>query len=111
MLFHLFSRGLLRPGLTYLTTGADDTYGSAGATGGAATGRDDDYGMGAGRTRGQEQGGYGAGGYDDDQSGGKKDSTAGKLMEKAGDMFKSEKLKERGGEKREQAGGYGGENY
>jgi hypothetical protein len=99
--------------VTVMTTGADDTYGSAGATGGAATGRDDDYGMGAGRTGGQDQGGFGAGGYDDDNNNNKsggKDSTAGKLMEKAGDMFKNPKLKERGAEKREQAGGYGGDD-
>jgi len=50
----------------------------------------------------------GSGRTDDDydnSSSGKKDSTAGKLMEKAGNLFKSEKLEERGAEKRRQAGG------
>jgi hypothetical protein len=31
-------------------------------------------------------------------------------MEKAGGLFKSDKLKQQGAEKREQAGGYGGNN-
>ena len=38
------------------------------------------------------------------------DSTAGKFMEKAGNMFKSEGMAEKGREKREQAG-LGGDNY
>jgi hypothetical protein len=40
------------------------------------------------------------------------DSTAGKLMEKVGGFLHNDKLQERGAEKREQAGGYGGnDNY
>jgi hypothetical protein len=34
----------------------------------------------------------------------------GKLMEKAGGVFKSDKLEEQGAEKRRQAGGYGGDD-
>ena len=41
-----------------------------------------------------------------------KDSTMGKLMEKAGGMLKNEKMVEKGEQKREQAGyGQGGSNY
>lgn len=115
--FHLTTQQRLT---LIVLTGQDDTYGSAGATGGAGTGRDDEYGMGSGRTGTQQSGGYGSGtgtgsgSYGDDdgtQSGGnKQDSTAGKLMQKAGDLFNSDKLKERGAEKRGDAGGYGGNN-
>ena len=65
-----------------------------------STGRDENYGMGAGRTGQQEQGGFGAGGdYDDDtsrRSGGKNDSTMGKMMEKAGGLFKNKGMEEKG---------------
>lgn len=43
---------------------------------------------------------------DDTSGSSKQDSTAGKLMEKAGGMFKSNKLQERGEQKRREAGGY-----
>lgn len=39
------------------------------------------------------------------------DSTMGKMMEKAGGMFKNEKLQQRGAEKRQEAGAYDGGNY
>jgi hypothetical protein len=87
--------------------GTDDTYGDSTRTGGIGTGRDDNYGVGSGRTGQQERGGYGGGGdsYDDNEGGGgKKDSTTGKLLEKAGGLFKSNKLEERGAEKRREAG-------
>lgn len=111
--------------------GQDDTYGSSTTTGGATTGRDNEYvshlichdfhsipflthvpiqGLGSGRTDAQESGGYGAGdntgsSYDDnDSSSRNKDSTTGKLLEKAGSLFKNEKLQERGAEKRRDAG-------
>lgn len=114
--------------------GSDDTYGDSTRTGGTGTGRDQEYvnhpylslcstrflvsvsmltihdfqGMGSGRTSDQDRGGYGAGGDDYDQSSSNKnDSTAGKLMEKAGNLFGSDKLQERGAEKRRDAGGYG----
>lgn len=94
--------------LTFVA-GGDDTYGSSGRTGGAGTGGDDNYGVGSGRTQGQSQGGYGAGGYDDDNNNsGGKDSTAGKLMEKAGALFGSKGLQEKGAEKR---GATGGDDY
>ena len=69
--------------------------------------------MGSGRTRQQEAGGYGGelgtgSGYDDSGATGGKDSTTGKLMEKAGSVFHSQSLEQKGREKREQAGGYGG---
>ncbi|KAJ9656040.1 hypothetical protein H2198_005200 [Neophaeococcomyces mojaviensis] len=95
--------------------GANDTYGDEKETGGADTGRDHNYGMGSGRTASQERGGIfpTEPGRDDvrrdrdDTSGSsKQDSTAGKLMEKAGGMFKSNKLQERGEQKRREAGGY-----
>ena len=67
--------------------------------------------MGSGRTGAQDAGGHGAGTGDDnrydddnDKSGGKKDSTAGKLMEKVGGMLKNEKLEKQGAEKRREAG-------
>lgn len=41
-----------------------------------------------------------------DQSGQSKDSTTGKLMEKAGAMFGSDKMQQRGEQKRREAGGY-----
>lgn len=41
---------------------------------------------------------------DDSQRDSGKDSTMGKLMEKAGGMLKNEKIQERGAEKRDQAG-------
>jgi len=96
--------------------GQDDTYGSSTKTGGIGTDRDDNFGVGSGRTGQQEYGGVGAGGdrnttggYDEDGNRGgdgkSKDSTAGKLMEKAGSLFKSGKLEEKGAEKRRQAGG------
>ena len=48
----------------------------------------------------------GAGGYDDDESGSgkKKDSTMGKMMEKAGGMMKNENLESKGAAKRREAG-------
>lgn len=61
----------------------------------------------------QEQGGVGGelgdrdNNYGDNEgrgSGGKKDSTMGKLMEKAGDMMKNENLAQKGADKRAQAG-------
>jgi hypothetical protein len=67
-------------------------------------------GVGSGRTERQEQGGFGVGGgdYDNDNESGrgnkKGDSTAGKLLEKAGGLFKNEKMKESGAEKRREAG-------
>ncbi len=95
--------------------GQDDTYGDSTRTGGGATGRGDDYGLGSGRTGQQESGGFGGttgGQYGDDNNtssgGNKNDSTAGKMMEKAGNLFKSDKLQERGAEKRREAGGDGG---
>jgi hypothetical protein len=65
-------------------TGGHDTYGS-GSTGGA---------------------GYGnkSGSFGDDDDSSKKDSTAGKLMEKVGGLFKNENLEHKGAEKRSQAG-------
>lgn len=49
----------------------------------------------------------GSGRDDDESSGGKKkDSTMGKLMEKAGGMLKNEKIERQGEEKRREAGGY-----
>ena len=55
--------------------------------------------MGSGRTYDQNVGGTGAGGRNtddyDQSSGGGKDSMAGKLMEKAGGMFKNEKMMEK----------------
>ena len=59
---------------------------------------------------GQGSGGQGYGGqsYGDDDSSGKKDSVAGKLMEKAGNLFGSDTLQQRGEDKRRGAGGYGG---
>lgn len=58
--------------------------------------------------RRQEEGGFGAGGddYDNDSKDKKDDSTVGKLMEKAGGMFKSDKLEQKGREKRDQTGGF-----
>jgi hypothetical protein len=67
--------------------------------------------MGSGRTGDQNQGGYGTGGdsgYGGTGNTGGKDSTTGKLMEKAGGMFGSKGLEQKGREKRDQAGGYGG---
>ena len=68
--------------------------------------------MGSGRTQDQDEGGYGAGSggrsYDNNDDSGKTDSKAGKFMEKAGNLFGSDKLQERGAEKRREAGGYGG---
>jgi hypothetical protein len=65
-------------------SGGTDSYGS-GTTGGA---------------------GYGnkTGSYGDDDESSKKDSTAGKLMEKVGGMFKNENLERKGAEKRSHAG-------
>ncbi|KAI9870983.1 MAG: hypothetical protein M1823_008583, partial [Watsoniomyces obsoletus] len=101
--------GLGDSGRTGGGLGRDDTYGDSSLTGGESTGRGGEYGMGSGRTGRQDEGGIGTGtgGYDDDDSkrGDKKDSTMGKLMEKAGGMFKSDKLEEQGAEKRRQAGG------
>jgi hypothetical protein len=99
------------PSTNSFPIGQDDTYGSSGTTGGVSSGRDNEYGMGSGRTGAQDAGGYGTGSSntygddDNDNSRSKKnDSTAGKLMEKAGSMFKSSKLEERGAEKRREAG-------
>lgn len=84
-----------------------------------------EYGIGSGRSQQQNVGGIGAGGnsdsYDDGNSGSKKkDSTMGKLMEKAGGMMKNEKLEQKGAQKRAEqgayddttggSGGYGGDN-
>jgi hypothetical protein len=66
--------------------------------------------MGSGRTGQQESGGYGDSSYDDSSNTGNKDSTTGKLMEKAGGMFGSKSMEEKGRAKREQAGGYGDDN-
>lgn len=103
-------------------------YGNEGTTGGASSGMDQgEYGVGSGRSQQQEMGGMGAGGgnsgdnYDDGNSGSKKkDSTMGKLMEKAGGMMKNEKLEQKGAQKRAEqgayddttggSGGYGGDN-
>jgi hypothetical protein len=65
-------------------SGGNDSYGS-GSTGGA---------------------GYGnkTGSHGDDEDSSKKDSTAGKLMEKVGGLFKNENLERKGAEKRSQAG-------
>lgn len=61
--------------------------------------------MGSGRrTDDTDEYGMGSGRGDDERSSGKKDSTIGKLMEKAGETFKSSKLEERGAEKRREAG-------
>ncbi|KAK5080900.1 hypothetical protein LTR05_008216 [Lithohypha guttulata] len=106
--------------------GADDTYGTEGDTGGNDTGYDHNYGMGTGRTVEQEKGGIlptepgrvdsrgeeqglghsdrGADTTSTSQSGSGGDSTMGKMMEKAGGMFKNEKLQQRGEEKRREAG-------
>ena len=65
-------------------SGGHESYGS-GSTGGAGYGNKSST--------------YGA---DDDSS--KKDSTAGKLMEKVGGLFKNENMEHRGAEKRSQAG-------
>jgi hypothetical protein len=68
-----------------------------------------EYGVGSGRTQDQETGGIGGGSsnYDDDNSGGgKKDSTMGKLMEKAGGVLKHDGLQQKGAQKRADAGGY-----
>lgn len=48
---------------------------------------------------------------DSSSSGGKSDSTMGKLMEKAGGMMNNEKLAEKGREKREGAGYGGADSY
>jgi hypothetical protein len=109
--------------------GSDDTYGGPGQGGGASTGRSGEYGTGSGRTGQQESGGYGGdssykqdtggyggdssykqdtGGYGDSGNTGTKDSTTGKLMEKAGGLFGSKSIEEKGRAKREDAGGYGG---
>ncbi len=74
-------------GLLPVEAGRDDVRSS---------GRQDEYGMGSGRDD-----------YDD-SSGGKKDSTMGKLMEKAGGMLKNEKMERQGEEKRREAGAYTG---
>ena len=59
-------------------------------------------------TRDQGQGGFGVGGDNDEGSrgGNKKDSTAGKIQEKLGSIFKSDKMEQKGREKRGEAGGY-----
>jgi hypothetical protein len=102
--------------------GSDDTYGDSGQSGGASTGRSGEYGMGSGRTDQQQLGGYGGdssykqntggyggdSGYGDSGNTGTKDSTTGKLMEKAGGIFGSKSMEEKGRAKREDAGGYGG---
>lgn len=86
--------------------GSDDTYGDSTRTGGVSNPSGGEYGMGSGRRgdEGEYEYGMGSGRAEDDQSGGKKDSTIGKLMEKAGGAFKSSKLEERGAEKRREAG-------
>lgn len=109
-------------------SGGHDTYGS-GATGGAGFGnKSGSYGDDTGEYRGSEGmgdqtkpysgghdaygsgstggAGYGnkSGGYGEDDDSSKKDSTAGKLMEKVGGMFKNENLERKGAEKRGQAG-------
>lgn len=79
-----------------------DSYGSSGQTGGLGS---DSYG-----SSGNQSHGSGTGGTTGGNTG--KDSTVGKLMEKAGDMFKNEELENKGREKREGAGGLGGaSNY
>ena len=73
-----------------------------------------EYGVGSGRSQQQNIGGVGAGSgnsggdnYGDDNSGSKKkDSTMGKLMEKAGGMMKNEKLEQKGAQKRAEQGTY-----
>lgn len=51
--------------------------------------------------------GGGRGDYDQTSGGNKKgDSTMGKMMEKAGGLFKNEKMQTQGEEKRREAGGY-----
>ena len=80
------------------------SYGGGSGMGG------DSYGGGSG-TGGDSYGGGRSGrDYDDDNqgSGKQKDSTMGKMMEKAGGMFKSDKMEEKGAEKRREAGGYEG---
>lgn len=63
--------------------------------GGELGDRDNNYGDNLGDNAGRSSG-----------SGGKqKDSTMGKLMEKAGDMMNNENLAQKGAEKRSQAGG------
>lgn len=104
--------------------GQNDTYGDEGNTGGADTGFDHNFGMGTGRTISQEKGGplptepgrvdvregedqeldnrhRGPGEAFPDDS--KKDSTMGKLMEKAGSAFKNKNLQQKGEEKRQAA--------
>lgn len=103
----------------HLPTGTDDSYGSSTAAGtgtsGYGRGNDDDTGFGgntSGRTaQGDDSYGGSGGGRqqtygddDNDQSSNKNDSTTGKLLEKAGGFFKSDKLQERGAEKRRDAG-------
>lgn len=109
-------------------TGGHDTYGS-GTTGGTGFGNksssygDDkgEYGGSAGMadhnkpySGGHDSYGSGTTGgpgygnksssYGDDDDSSKKDSTAGKLMEKVGGMFKNENLERKGADKRNQAG-------
>jgi len=74
--------------------------------------------VGSGRTNQQEQGGLGTSGsggygggnddYDDSSKSGskKQDSTAGKLMEKAGAIFNHKGMQEKGQAKREEAGAF-----
>lgn len=66
-----------------------------GGLGGEVGDRDNDYGDNLGDNAGRDR---------DRGSGGKKDSTMGKLMEKAGDMMNNENLAQKGAEKRNQAG-------
>ncbi|KAL9116842.1 MAG: hypothetical protein Q9187_006627, partial [Circinaria calcarea] len=100
--------------------GGDDSYDSGNARG--STGRGSEYG--SGNTSGgglgtsdntySDNAKYGSGttsgagyGNKSDKAGDKSskgDSTSGKLMEKVGSMFKNEKMKEQGHEKRAQAG-------
>jgi hypothetical protein len=90
-----------------LSGGDDSSYDNSGTRFGSAGNTDSyigstDYGSGT-------TGGAGMG--NKTSSGGKDDSTAGKLMEKAGNMLHSKGLAEKGLEKREQAGYDGGNNY
>ena len=88
------------------TTGGYDDTTSSGRTGGMTGGYDDTTS--GGRTGGGYGGTTSSGGYDDTSgSGGKQDSTAGKLMQKAGEMFKNDGLQEKGQAKRAQAGAFG----
>ncbi|ETN39856.1 uncharacterized protein HMPREF1541_06082 [Cyphellophora europaea CBS 101466] len=80
----------------------DNSYGTGSRRGddfGGSTRRGDDFG---GSTRRDDD--FGGNTRRDDGGEGKKDSTVGKLMEKAGGMLKNENLQQKGAEKRGSAG-------